>query len=140
MKVPFDINIKTFNETVQVSIEKYEYHNSINLIKNIIRSLDNSSFSFKHISYGQTLSKIQKLNPKKATYGNDTAVKITKENKDLSAFYIHHNFKNSLSNFSIQTALKYLDVRPFFKKDDKTDKENYRPASILPTQNKYMRD
>ena len=29
------------------------------------------------------------------------------------------------------TVLKYADVRPAFKKDDETDKENYRPISIL---------
>ena len=33
------------------------------------------------------------------------------------------------------TALKYADVRPAFKKD-KTDKENYRPISILPNLSK----
>ena len=28
--------------------------------------------------------------------------------------------------------MKYADVRPAFKKDDTTDKENYKPISILP--------
>ena len=35
-------------------------------------------------------------------------------------------------------ALKYADVRPAFKKDDETDKENYRPISILPDQGNYI--
>jgi len=33
-------------------------------------------------------------------------------------------------------TLKYADVRPAFKKDDKTDKENYRSISILPNLSK----
>ena len=33
-------------------------------------------------------------------------------------------------------ALKYADVRPVFQKDDKTDKENYRPIIILPNLSK----
>ena len=67
---------------------------------------------------------------------NDIPVKVIKENKDIVAFFIHHNFNNSLSSSTFPTALKYADVKPVFKKDDKTDKENYRPISILPTLSK----
>ena len=67
---------------------------------------------------------------------NDIPVKVIKENKDIIAFFIHHNFNNSLSSSTFPTALKYADVKPVFKKDDKTDKENYRPTSILPTLSK----
>ena len=67
---------------------------------------------------------------------NDILVKVIKENKDIVAFFIHHNFKNSLSSSTFPTALKYAEVKPVFKKDDKTDKENYRPINILPTLSK----
>ena len=67
---------------------------------------------------------------------NDIPVKVIKENKDIATFLIHHNFNNSFSSSTFPTALKYTDVRPVFKKDDKTDKENYRPISILPTLSK----
>ena len=30
------------------------------------------------------------------------------------------------------TGMKYTKVTPSHKKDDKTDKENYRPISVLP--------
>ena len=63
---------------------------------------------------------------------NDITFKVIKENKDIVAFLIHHNFNNSLSSSTFPTALKYDDVRTVFKKDDKTDKENYRLISILP--------
>ena len=32
--------------------------------------------------------------------------------------------------------MKYAEVTPIHKKDDKTDKENYRPISILPNLSK----
>ena len=66
---------------------------------------------------------------------NDTPVKLIKEIKDIVAFFMHHNFNNSLASSNFSIALKYSDVKPF-KKDDKTDKENYRPISILPTLSK----
>ena len=40
----------------------------------------------------------------------------------------------SCSNFP--TGMKYADVTPIHKKDDKTDKTNYRPISILPNLSK----
>ena len=67
---------------------------------------------------------------------NDIPAKVIKENKDIVAFFIHHNFNNSLSSSTFPTALKYADVKPVFKNDDKTNKENYRPISILPTLSK----
>ena len=50
---------KTFKDLVQVFIEKYERHDSINLIRKIMRNLDNSNFCFKYISFDQTLSEVQ---------------------------------------------------------------------------------
>ena len=43
-----------------------------------------------------------------------------------------YHFNNALSSFSFPTdALKYAYVRASFKKNNKTNKENYRPISIL---------
>ena len=64
---------------------------------------------------------------------NDAPVKLIKENKNIVAFFIHYNFINSLSSSTFSTALKYPDVKSVFKKDDKTNKENYRSIGIVPT-------
>ena len=76
------------------------------------------------------------LDPKKTSQVNDIPVKVIKENKDIVAFFIHHNFNNSLSSSTFPIALKHADVKLVLKKDDKTDKENYRPISIFPTLSK----
>ena len=82
-------------------------------------NLDNPNFNFKHISFVQKLSEIQKVNPKKAA-----PVKNIQKNNDLLTFYIHHNFNNCVWNYSLKTTLKYADIRPALKKNGKTDKEN----------------
>ena len=56
---------------------------------------------------------------------NDIPIKVIKENKDIVAFFIHHNFNNSLSSSTFPTMLKYADVKPVFKKDGKTDEKNH---------------
>ena len=70
---------------------------------------------------------------------DDIPVKLIKENKDIVAFFIHHNFNNSLSSSTFPIALKYAFVKPVFKKDDKTGKESYRPVSILTTLSKVYK-
>ena len=98
--------------------------------------LDNPNFYFEYTSFDQTLKELEQLDPKKTSQMNDKSVKVIKENKVIVAFFIHHNFSNSLSSSTFPTALKYANVKPVFKKDDKTNKENYRPISILPTLSK----
>ena len=45
-----------------------------------------------------------------------------------------------LSCATFPTSMKYVDVILIHKKDDETDKENYRPISILPNLSKvYQR-
>ena len=43
---------------------------------------------------------------------------------------------NSSSSSTFPSALKYVDVKSIFRKDDETDQENYRPISVLPTLSK----
>ena len=45
-------------------------------------------------------------------------------------------FNNALSSSQYPNGLKYADVTPVFKKDDKSEKSNYRPISILPNLSK----
>ena len=124
---------------VEAAISKYKDHPSLNAIRGKMSELDNPNFPFEFTSLDQTFIELQKLarkgrKAKKACQVNDIAVKVIKENKDIVAFFVYHNFNNSLLSVStFLTALKYADVKPVFKKDDKTDKENYKPISILPT-------
>ena len=86
--------------------------------------MNNPKFIFNFVSSEQTLDEINKLNMKKASQTMDILVPIIKEKKDVIALFIGHNFNNSLSSSSFPTGLKYANVRPVFKKDEKTEKEN----------------
>ena len=72
---------------------------------------------------------------KKTSHKSDIPVKIIKENQDLMAYFIFHNFNNASE---YPASLKYADITPVFKKDDKTDKANYIPISILPNLSKIF--
>ena len=134
----FNLNIL---DPVEAAILKHMNHSTLIAIRGKISKLDNPNSSFKYASFDQKLKELEKLDPKKTSQLNDSPVKVIKENKDIVAFFIYHNFNKSLTNSTFPTALKYEDVKPAFKKDVKTDKENYRPISILPTlSTRYMKD
>ena len=78
--------------------------------------LHNPSFNFEYTALDQTLKELEKLEPKKASQVNDILVKVIKENIDIVAFFIHHNFNKLLWNSTFPTALKYADAKPVFKK------------------------
>ena len=126
----FNLNLL---DPVEVPISKYNNHSSLNAIRGKMSKLDNPNFRFEYTSFDQTYKELKKLDPKKTSQVNDVPVTVIQENQDIVAFFIHHNFNNSLSSSTFPTTLKYAYVKPVFKKDDKTDKENYRLISILPT-------
>ena len=133
-------SVELFTDPAILALEKYNDHPSITSIKNKMTSRDNPKFSFRFVSLNKTLNEVNKLNRKKASQATDMPVKIIKENKDVISFHVFHNFSNALSSCSFPTALKYAGVRPALRKDDKTDKENYTPISILPNLSKvYQR-
>ena len=74
---------------------------------------------------------INNLNIRKISQKTDIPVIIIKENIDTVSYFLYHNFNDSLSCSTFPTCIKYAEVTPIHKKDDKTDKENYRPISIL---------
>ena len=79
---------------------------------------------------------IQKLNNRKATANKDIPAKILKNHNDTVAPYLKTIYENSKQFSDFPDGLKEADVTPVFKKDDNTNRENYRPVSILPTVSK----
>ena len=101
-----------------------------------MKKLGKTTFNFKFTSHEETEKEVNNLKIKKASQKSDIPLKIIKENIDIISYFLHHNFNSSLSCATFPTSMKYADVIPVHKKDDKTDKENYRPINILPNLSK----
>ena len=101
-------------------VEKYKHNQSIISIIKKIREKGLPRFSFHLVTLEETLTGVALLRNKNASQASDIPVKTIKENQDLIAYFILHNFNNALSYSEYPTSLKYADITPIFKKDDKT--------------------
>ena len=117
---------------VEMALEKYKNHPSITAITKKMKNFGNFTFSFNFISHNAIVKELNKLKTKKASQKTGIPMKIVKENVDITSHFLYHNFNNSLSCSTFPTGMKYADVTLTHKKDDKTDKTNYRPIIILP--------
>ena len=83
-----------------------------------------------------TVKELNNLKNMKASQKTDISIKIFKKNVDIISHFLFHNVNKLLSCSTFPTGMKYADVTLTHKKDDKTDKRNYRPISILPNLSK----
>ena len=134
--VPTEPGIACCQNAVSTAINKFRNHPSILSINKNMERIGCPSFSFEFVSLEETIKEVNKLSIKKASQTLDIPVKIIKENKDLISYFVYNNFNNALSSSQYPNGLKYADVTPIFKKDDKSDKSNYQSISILPNLSK----
>ena len=74
---------------------------------------------------------IQDLNAKKSCQTSDTPTKIIKLNSDIFSNLIYKHFNCCIDKGEFPNDLKHVDIVPIYKKNNKCEKENYRPVSIL---------
>ena len=116
--------------TVSKAINKFRNNPNILSINKYMERIGCPSFAFKFVSLKETIKEVNKLSIKKASQALDIPVRRFKENKDLISYFVYNNFNNALSSSQYPNGLKYADVMPVFKKDDKSDKSNYQSISI----------
>ena len=118
------------NDLFLNAIEKFFRHASALKIKEARDSTD--CFSFKLVSIEDICKEIRALDASKATQSDDIPTKIIKNNSDIFSKIFQANLNNAIETSTFPEQLKYADVKPVFKKDSRTDQNNYRPISILP--------
>ena len=122
------VNIEFMDDPVARAVEKYKNHPSIRLIKENYRNTKNT-FHFENVSAKEIEKELKNLLSHKAAQDSDVATKVIKDNIDFFTPVLLEVFNTSLANITI-----------VFKKDDRTDKSNYRPVSIYQTCLKFLKN
>ena len=78
------------------------------------------------------LKEIRRLSSKKAVQETHIPVKILKEIADFFAEHICRQLNEAICSAKFPATLKFANVTPVFKKDNRNQKDNYRVISILP--------
>ena len=132
---PEDLCVECLDPIEQI-LHSYSEHPSILKINEVVNH--NMKFSFDKVNQKQIEKEIMELNPKKAAGYDTIPPKVLKDTvKELQA-PLSNLFNTCVEGNIFPSDLKYANVSPLFKKDDNTNKENYRPISILPSISKIF--
>ena len=69
---------------------------------------------------------------KKATPKGDIPVKFLKWNSDIIAPVLTECYNQNIKNSTFSNELRHADISSVYRKNNRHDKSNYRPVSILP--------
>ena len=71
------------------------------------------------------------LDSSKACQDSDIPTKVIKSNSDIFTDALHSEFNRSLETSVFPLSIKLANVTPAHKKGNRSEKDNYRPVSIL---------
>ena len=116
------------DDPIDAIIIKYSNHPSILKINHTIGTLH---FSFHKVELIDVLTEINMLSSTTSsnTYGIPTT--LLKQFRDTCSESLLFVFNNCIEKSTFEKDLKYADITPTHKKDDVTNKANYRPISVL---------
>ena len=129
-------NVENIADPVLKAIEKYKNIPSIRMINDKYKT--NSVFTFNQVSLEEILKKFKNFNSSKASQSSAIPTKIIRQNLDLFAPIVHQELNQSLDLNKFPSTMKPGNITPSFKKSDRTNKEIYRPISILPNLSKVF--
>ena len=118
-------------DPIDTILYNYKNHPSTRNIRENITSTD--TFVFSQINESQIKKEIRELNPNKSAGFDSIPPNIIKDSAEVLTSSLTDLFNTSVINCLFPSDLKYANVSPLHKKDDTTNKENYRPVSILPS-------
>ena len=124
------------NDPIFKAIKKYEMHPSIKKITESISITE--KFNFSSVSCDDMKCIVNDLDISKATVYSSIPTKVFKQNFDICSDIITNMYNNSTIAATFPLNMKYADVSPVHKKDDYSNKKNYRPVSLLPIVSKVF--
>ena len=95
-------------------------------------------FSFAMSTEDEILIELNSLNINKPTTFNNIPANILGDAKFICLPYIPKIYNDSKNEIKFPGSLKMADISPVHKKDDLSNKTNYRPVSILPSISKIF--
>ena len=129
---------ENIDETDPVTKANMKYKNHESIIKIIESRNVDDSFTFHYVENKTVENEIYSLNRSKACPSNSIPAHIIQENYDIFVPRITSDFNNSIIHGIFPRNLKNADISPVFKKEDRLNKCNYRPVSILPPLSKVF--
>lgn len=126
----------SFDQIIDKICDNFKHHPSIKCIK---RNKKHSQiFNFKPVTVKQVLKLLKSLNPKKAIGIDGIPPLILKLSAEIIAKPLTNLINKSIEDMDFPTLAKIAAILPVFKKDDRSQKKNYRPLSILSTLSKIF--
>ena len=141
VKAVENLEIEQFADSSQMDdikdiIKIYEIHPSILKIKEHVKV--ENKFNFSNTTSNVIINEIRKLDPKKASTGNDIPAKMLIESQDIVGDHLSKIYNISKEDHLFPHKLKLADVAPIHKKEDATLLKNYRPVSLIPVISKIF--
>ena len=130
------ISMNMGQNKIQNVINKFRDHPSILNIKQRIQV--NNKFIFTRCNPEDIMKTINNLNIHKPTTFNNIPVKLIVATSDICSPLISKYYNDAIINCKFPEPLKMVDITPVYKKEENTNKSNYRPVSILPSVSKIF--
>ena len=129
-KWPFNEKYENIhNEKLTTIIKKFENHPSIMKIKS--KYTIQEMFSVKPVTVKDVENIIKNI-PKNKASGGEIPLKILKQSRFTYEMLTDCVNDAIVGENILPDSLKFADITPVHKKDETTNKENYRPVSVLP--------
>ena len=106
-------------------------------IKQFFKNL--TEFFFAPVDKDVIVKEVKNLDTKKTVPQDDIPAKILKLNNDIFSQYLPQIFSESIETTDFLNELKYSDITPVYKKNNRHEKENYRPISIISVISKILK-
>ena len=130
VNVAAEIGFPDSISSVTTSLAKHSNHPSILKIKEKHESANNS-FSFHLVDPSTVMAYLKNFNPRKATGFDNIPGKLLRLGHQELSRPLTYLINVSISQNVFPDEMKCAEVSPIFKKNDKLNKKNFRPVSVL---------